>query len=68
MTIGIFYKRRKTADFAGLLRTYTSEVLNIYDVIKLVFDAQSIIDFLLNEIKKRASTFYYRSHLVLSQT
>ena len=56
MTIGIFYKRRKTADFAGLLRTYTSEVLNIYDVIKLGFDAQSIIDFLLNEIKKRAST------------
>ena len=56
MKIGIFYKRRTTADFAGLLRTYTSEVLNIYDVIKLVFDAQSIIDFLPNEIKKRAST------------
>ena len=56
MKIGIFYKRRKTADFAGLIRTYTSEVLNIYDVIKVVFDAQSIIDFLLNERKKRAST------------
>ena len=55
MKIGIFYKRRKTADFAGLIRTYTSEVLNIYDVIKVVFDAQSIID-LLNERKKRAST------------
>ena len=45
MKIGIFYKRRKTADFAGLIRTYTSEVLNIYDVIKVVFDAQSITDF-----------------------
>ena len=56
MKIGIFHKRRKTADFAGLLRTYTSEMLNIYDVIKLVFDAQSIIDFLLKEIKKKAST------------
>ena len=56
MKIGIFYKRRKTADFAGLISTYTSEVLNIYDIIKVVFDAQSINDFLLNERKKRAST------------
>ena len=56
MKIGIFYKRRKTADFAGLICTYTSEVLNIFDVIKVVFDSQSITDFLLNEIQKRAST------------
>lgn len=37
-------------DFSGLvIRTYTREVINIYNVIKVVS-----IGFLLNEIKKRA--------------
>ena len=43
-------------DFSGLvIRTYTREVINIYNVIKVVFDAQSIINWLSTKWNKENS-------------